>query len=167
MSEPKINFEDLAKGKISIELVDKLENLRLSLESNTLTGRVNKKEIIKSIDEIIDTIPVELRTARWIVREQESFISKAQDEAISIVEDANKESEKLIEESYVLKEAVIEADALIKQSELESQSYRATIEDAVDNKMEEIQNKINQLNEFLDQERSKLRQPRDIDKPQQ
>ena len=66
-----------------------------------------------------------------------------------------------------LKEAVIEANALIKQSELESQSYRAKIEDAVDNKMEEIQNKINQLNEFLDQERSKLRQPRDIDKPQQ
>jgi hypothetical protein len=90
MSEPKINFEDLAKGNISIELVDKLENLRLSLESNSLTGRVNKKEIIKSIDEIIDTIPVELRTARWIVREQESFISKAQNEANLIVEDARK-----------------------------------------------------------------------------
>ena len=45
MSEPKINFEDLAKGKISIELVDKLENLRLSLESNTLTVIVNKNEI--------------------------------------------------------------------------------------------------------------------------
>ena len=165
MSEPKINFEDLAKGNISIELVDKLENLRLSLESNSLTGRVNKKEVIKSIDEIIDTIPVELRTARWIVREQESFISKAQNEANSIVEDARKESEKLSKESYVLQEAVIEANALIKQSELESQSYRATIEDSIDNKMDEIQNKISQLNEFLDQERSKLRQPRDIDKP--
>tara|TARA_B100000579_G_C22106563_1_gene521187 strand:- start:1 stop:498 length:498 start_codon:yes stop_codon:yes gene_type:complete len=165
MSESKINFEDLAKGYVSIEIVDKLENLRSSLESNTLTGRVNKKEILKRIDEIIDTIPVELRTARWIVREQESFISKAKDESILIVEDAKKESEKLIEDSYVLKEAVIEANALIEQSELESQSYRSTIEDAVDKKMEEIQNKINQLNEFLDKERSKLRQPRDIDKP--
>ena len=44
-------------------------------------------------------------------------------------------------------------------------NWLATIEDAVDKKMEEIQNKINQLNEFLDKERSKLRQPRDIDKP--
>ena len=165
MSESKINFEDLAKGNVSIEIVDKLENLRSSLESNSLTGRVNKKEILKSIDEIIDTIPVELRTARWIVREQESFISKAKDESTSIVEDAKKESEKLIEDSYVLKEAVVEANALIKQSELESQSYRSTIEDAVDKKIEEIQNKINQLNEFLDKERSKLRQPREIDKP--
>ena len=79
MPEAEINFEDISKGKIKIDIVDKLENLRASLESNSLTGRINKKEIINNIDEIIDTIPVELRTARWIVREQESFISMAND----------------------------------------------------------------------------------------
>ena len=64
-----------------------------------------------------------------------------------------------------MQEAVVEANAIIKQTELEAQSYRANIEDAVDGKMEEIQSKINQLKEFLDQERTKLRQPRDIEKP--
>ena len=48
---------------------------------------------------------------------------------------------------------------------LEAQSYRANIEDSVDRKMEEIQSKINQLKDFLDRERTKLRQPRDIEKP--
>ena len=60
---------------------------------------------------------------------------------------------------------MVEANAIIKQTELEAQSYRANIEDAVDGKMEEILSKINQLKEFLDQERLKLRQPRDIEKP--
>tara|TARA_B100002051_G_scaffold264473_1_gene289358 strand:- start:499 stop:996 length:498 start_codon:yes stop_codon:yes gene_type:complete len=165
MPEAEINFEDIAKGNVRIDIVDKLENLRESLESNSLTGRVNKKEIINKIDEIIDTIPVELRTARWIVREQESFINKAKDDSKEIVEEARRESEKLIQESYVLQEAVIEANAIIKQTELEAQSYRANIEDSVDRKMEEIQSKINQLKDFLDQERTKLRQPRDIEKP--
>ena len=165
MPEAEINFEDIAKGNVRIDIVDKLENLRESLESNSLTGRVNKKEIINKIDEIIDTIPVELRTARWIVREQESFINKAKDDSKEIVEEARRESEKLIQESYVLQEAVIEANAIIKQTELEAQSYRANIEDSVDRKMEEIQSKINQLRDFLDQERTKLRQPRDIEKP--
>ena len=64
-----------------------------------------------------------------------------------------------------MQEAVVEANAIIKQTELEAQSYRANIEDAVDGKMEEIQSKINQLKDFLDQERTKLRQPRDIEKP--
>ena len=165
MPEAEINFEDIAKGNVRIDIVDKLENLRASLESNSFTGRVNKKEIINNIDEIIDTIPVELRTARWIVREQESFINKAKDDSKEIVEEARRESEKLIQESYVLQEAVIEANAIIKQTELEAQSYRANIEDSVDRKMEEIQSKINQLKDFLDQERTKLRQPRDIEKP--
>ena len=165
MPEAEINFEDIAKGNVRIDIVDKLETLRASLESNSLTGRVNKKEIINKIDEIIDTIPVELRTARWIVREQESFINKAKDDSKEIVEEARRESEKLIQESYVLQEAVIEANAIIKQTELEAQSYRANIEDSVDRKMEEIQSKINQLKDFLDQERTKLRQPRDIEKP--
>ncbi len=165
MPEAEINFEDIAKGNVRIDIVDKLENLRESLESNSLTGRVNKKEIINKIDEIIDTIPVELRTARWIVREQESFINKAKDDSKEIVEEARRESEKLIQESYVLQEAVIEANAIIKQTEFEAQSYRANIEDSVDRKIEEIQSKIDQLKDFLDQERTKLRQPRDIEKP--
>ena len=165
MPEAEINFEDIAKGNVRIDIVDKLENLRESLEPNSLTGRVNKKEIINKIDEIIDTIPVELRTARWIVREQESFINKAKDDSKEIVEGARRESEKLIQESYVLQEAVIEANAIIKQTELEAQSYRANIEDSVDRKIEEIQSKIDQLKDFLDQERTKLRQPRDIEKP--
>ncbi len=45
MPKPEINFEDIAKGKVRIDIVDKLENLRASLESNSLSGRLNKKEI--------------------------------------------------------------------------------------------------------------------------
>ena len=38
MPEAEINFEDISKGKVKIDIVDKLENLRTSLESNSLTG---------------------------------------------------------------------------------------------------------------------------------
>ena len=165
MSDVEINFEDIAKGNIKIDIVDKLESLKSSLESKSLKGRLNKNEFISRLDEIIDTIPVELRTARWIVREQDSFINKAKEESKEIIEEARRESEKLIQESYVLQEAVVEANAIVKQTELEVQSYRVNIEDSVDQQMEEIQNKIIQLKEFLDKERSKLRQPRDIEKP--
>ena len=46
MPEAEINFEDIAKGKVKIDIVDKLENLRASLESNSLTGRINKKKLL-------------------------------------------------------------------------------------------------------------------------
>ena len=165
MSSSDINFENVIKGNKSLNIVDKLEELRTQLNSNSLKGRINKKELVKSIDEIIDSVPVEMRTARWIVREQESFINQAKQESKNLVNDAKIESEKLIANSYVLQEAVIEANALIKQAEVETQAYRANIEDTIDQKIEDIQSKIQQMANFLDKEKNKLREPRNIDKP--
>lgn len=165
MSSSDINFESVIKGNKSLNIVDKLEELRTQLNSNSLKGRINKKEIVKSIDEIIDSVPVEMRTARWIVREQESFINQAKQESKNLVNDAKIESEKLIANSYVLQEAVIEANALIKQAEVETQAYRANIEDTIDQKIEDIQSKIQQMANFLEIEKNKLREPRNIDKP--
>jgi vacuolar-type H+-ATPase subunit H len=165
MSSSDINFENVIKGNKSLNIVDKLEELRTQLNSNSLKGRINKKELIKSIDEIIDSVPVEMRTARWIVREQESFINQAKQESKNLVNDAKIESEKLIANSYVLQEAVIEANALIKQAEVETQAYRANIEDTIDQKIEDIQSKIQQMANFLEIEKNNLREPRNIDKP--
>ena len=56
MNNSETNFENVLKGESKIEIVDKLENLRNQLNSNTLKGRINKKDILKSIDEIINTL---------------------------------------------------------------------------------------------------------------
>jgi vacuolar-type H+-ATPase subunit H len=167
MTNSEINFEEVIKGNKRVDIVDKLEELRTQLNSNSLKGRLNKKDLIKSIDEIIDSVPVEMRTARWIVREQESFINQAKNESKNLINEAKVESEKLIANSYVLQEAVIEANALIKQAEVETQAYRASIEDTVDQKIEDIQLKIQQISNFLEVEKNKLREPRNIDKPQE
>ena len=50
MNNSETNFENVLKGESKIEIVDKLENLRNQLNSNTLKGRINKKDILKSID---------------------------------------------------------------------------------------------------------------------
>jgi vacuolar-type H+-ATPase subunit H len=167
MTNSEINFEEVIKGNKRVDIVDKLDELRTQLNSNSLKGRLNKKDLIKSIDEIIDSVPVEMRTARWIVREQESFINQAKNESKNLINEAKVESEKLIANSYVLQEAVIEANALIKQAEVETQAYRASIEDTVDQKIEDIQLKIQQMSNFLEVEKNKLREPRNIDKPQE
>jgi len=165
MKDNNLDFNELSNSNKKISLVDSLENLRKKLNSNSIVSRLNKKELIQELDEIIDTIPVELRTARWIVREQDSFINLAKEEAEEIIKAAKVESEKLIADSYVLQEAVIEANALIKQAEIESQHYRASVEDSIDLKIDEVLHRVTQLVTFLESEKQKLREPRNIDKP--
>lgn len=167
MSKSEISIEDVLSGQIKMEYVDQLELLKENLSSNSfLNNKTNKKEIIKLVDNLIDLMPVELRTARFIVREQELYLKKAKDEAEEILSKADQESSRLISESFVLQEAVVEANALVKQAEQEAILNRASVEDKLDNKLKDIESKIDELSQIIEREKSNLRQPRKIIDPE-
>ena len=120
--EENFNLDDVISGEKKIQYVDKLEVLREKINSSGLmSSRANKKELIEIVENLIDLMPVELRTARWLVREQDTFLNKAREEASEILSIAKVESDRLTSDSYVLQEAVIEANALIKKAEDEAQ----------------------------------------------
>ncbi len=168
MSEVEnFNLDNVISGEKKIQYVDKLEILREKINSSgVLSSRSNKKELIEIVENLIDLMPVELRTARWLVREQDTFLNKAREEANEILSIAKVESDRLIANSYVLQEAVIEANTLIKKAEDEAQAYRAQIEDQIDSKLTEILNKFEQINDFIETEKNSLRQPRKIAEPE-
>ena len=168
MSEQEnFNLDEVISGEKKIEYVDKLELLREKVNSKSvLSSRSNKKELIEIVENLIDLMPVELRTARWLVREQDTYLNKAREEANEILSIAKVESDRLIADSYVLQEAVIEANALIKKAEDEAQAYRAQIEDQIDVKLTEVLNKFEQINNFIETEKKSLRQPRKIVEPE-
>ncbi len=161
--QENFNLDEVISGDRKIEYVDKLELLREKVNSKgVLSSRSNKKELIEIVENLIDLMPVELRTARWLVREQDTYLNKAREEANEILSIAKVESDRLIADSYVLQEAVIEANALIKKAEDEAQAYRAQIEDEIDLKLTEVLNKFEQINNFIETEKKRLRQPRKI-----
>jgi len=165
--EENFNLDDVISGEKKIQYVDKLEVLREKINSNGLmSSRSNKKELIEIVENLIDLMPVELRTARWLVREQDTFLNKAREEASEILSIAKVESDRLTSDSYVLQEAVIEANALIKKAEDEAQAYRAQVEDQIDLKLTEILSKFEQINNFIETEKNSLRQPRKIVEPE-
>ena len=165
--QENFNLDEVISGDRKIEYVDKLELLREKVNSKgVLSSRSNKKELIEIVENLIDLMPVELRTARWLVREQDTYLNKAREEANEILSIAKVESDRLIADSYVLQEAVIEANALIKKAEDEAQAYRAQIEDQIDAKLTEVLNKFEQINNFIETEKKSLRQPRKIVEPE-
>ncbi len=167
MGEESSSIDKVLSGEIKLEYIDKLELLKENLSSNSfLNNRSNKKDILKLVENLIDLMPVELRTARFIVREQELYLKKAKEEAEEILSNADKESSKLISESFVLQEAVVEANALVKQAEQEAILSRASVEDKLDNKLEQIKSKIDELSDIVEREKTNLRQPRKITEPE-
>ena len=167
MGEESSSIDKILSGEIKLEYIDQLELLKENLSSNSfLNNRSNKKDILKLVENLIDLMPVELRTARFIVREQELYLKKAKEEAEEILSNADKESSRLISESFVLQEAVVEANALVKQAEQEAILSRASVEDKLDNKLEQIKSKIDELSDIVEREKTNLRQPRKITEPE-
>lgn len=167
MAEENSSIDKVLSGEMKLEYIDQLELLKENLSSNSfLNNRSNKKDILKLVENLIDLMPVELRTARFIVREQELYLKKAKEEAEEILSNADKESSRLISESFVLQEAVVEANALVKQAEQEAILSRANVEDKLDNKLEEIKSKIDELSDIVEREKTNLRQPRKITEPE-
>ena len=167
MAEESSSIDKVLSGEMKLEYIDQLELLTENLSSNSfLNNRSNKKDILKLVENLIDLMPVELRTARFIVREQELYLKKAKEEAEEILSNADKESSRLISESFVLQEAVVEANALVKQAEQEAILSRASVEDKLDNKLEEIKSKIDELSDIVEREKTNLRQPRKITEPE-
>jgi hypothetical protein len=167
MVDENISLDKVLSGEMKLEYIDQLELLKENLSSNSfLNNRSSKKDVLKLVENLIDLMPVELRTARFIVREQELYLNKAREEADEILANADKESAKLISESFVLQEAVVEANALVKQAEQEAILNRASVEDKLDQKLEEIQLKIDELSNILEREKTNLRQPRKITEPE-
>jgi|TARA_B100000989_G_scaffold70250_1_gene49132 hypothetical protein len=167
MGEESSSIDKVLSGEMKLEYIDQLELLKENLSSNSfLNNRSNKKDILKLVENLIDLMPVELRTARFIVREQELYLKKAKEEAEEILSNADKESSRLISESFVLQEAVVEANALVKQAEQEAILSRASVEDKLDNKLEEIKSKIDELSDIVEREKTNLRQPRKITEPE-
>ena len=167
MAEESSSIDKVLSGEMKLEYIDQLELLKENLSSNSfLNNRSNKKDILKLVENLIDLMPVELRTARFIVREQELYLKKAKEEAEEILSNADKESSRLISESFVLQEAVVEANALVKQAEQEAILSRASVEDKLDNKLEEIKSKIDEWSDIVEREKTNLRQPRKITEPE-
>ena len=160
------NLEEVMDGNVSFFIVDKLDKLRKELTSNNLLSKkIGRNQLLKVVDEILDSLPAELRTARWIVREQQSFLSKAREDSDKILEESRFESENLISDSYVIKEAVIEANALIKNAEIEIMSERAIVEDEIDVILTSLEATLKDLLSIVDLQKKKLRTPRIIESP--
>ena len=161
-----MSVEEVMDGNVSFSIVDKLDKLRDELSSSSmLSKKIGRSELLAIIDDILDSLPAELRTARWIVREQQSFLLKAKEDAEEIINQAREESEILISDSYVIKEAVVEANALIKNAEMDMISERAIIEDEIDSVLISLETTLKDLLGVVNKQKEKLRTPRTIETP--
>lgn len=144
------------------ELVDELilavEGARtVPLSSSVMLDR---EQLLDMLYRLRDELPDELRSARWMVRERETFVARTNEKAREMLEKARERSDELVSESYIVKEAVDEANALVRHAEAEATRIRLEAEDYSEKALEETEAVLADLLGQVRRSRGELHQAR-------
>ncbi len=136
------------------DLITEIENARaVPLSSNVM---ISQEDMLDRLHEAAEELPEELRSARWMVRERESYIARTNERAREVLKKAKSESELLVSENYIVQEAVEEANTLIRNAENEARRIRLEAEDYAERHLSEAETVLGELYRHVTEARAEL-----------
>jgi chromosome segregation ATPase len=143
-----------AIAEVLEELITEIEAARAVPLSNSVM--INQEDMLDRLHQAVEDLPEELRAARWMVRERESYIARTNEKAQSLVAKAREESAMLVSDNYVVQEAVEEANSLVRNAESEARRIRLEAEDYAERHLAEAEMVLGELYRYITEARAEL-----------
>ncbi len=168
-SDPLDSAEVGAIESMLEELIAQLlEAKTMPLSQNVL---VNKAAFITNLERILSLLPEEVRAARWMIREQEAFVARANEKskeimsqtnqkAHAIMENARHQADLMVSQSNIVAEAVEEANILVRNAEGEGRRIRLQAEDYSEDRLVQLEHLFGNLVRQVRETRSEFHQAR-------
>lgn len=131
--------------------IHQLEELIREAKSMPLSASVlvNKDEVLELVDGMRNTLPEEIKQARWVVKDREELLTKARRDSQRIVEEAEQEQLRMATREEVVKRAEAEADRILAEAREEARRMRLEAEDYVDAKLAQFEIALQRSSEEL------------------
>ena len=96
---------------------------------------LNREEFGELLQDAIDGLPEELKQARWLLKERDDVLERAQRDAERIIDVARVRAERMVERTEVVREARRSAEDMVDQAGRLAAQMRLEAEDYVDRKL--------------------------------
>lgn len=136
------------------DLITEVEQARAVPLSNNVM--INQEEFLDQLHNAAQELPEEIRAARWMVRERESYIARTNEKAREVITKAQEESARLVSQNYVVQEAVEEANTLVRNAESEARRIRLEAEDYAERHLAEAETVLGELYRYVTEARAEL-----------
>ncbi len=154
------------------KIIDQIEELIVAVEEARpvpLSQNVmfNRDDFVDRLRAVQEALPEELRAARWMVRQRETYITRTNEKARELLASAQAQSDELVSEHYVVAEAVEEANRLVRNAETEAERIRLEAEDYAEQHLAEAETVLGELLRYVRESRAELHRtlPAPIDPP--
>ena len=96
---------------------------------------INRDEFGAILQDAIDGLPEELREARWLLKERDQVVERAEHEASRLVDAARVRAERMVEKNELVREARRTSEEILEDAERHAAAIRHEAEDYVDRKL--------------------------------
>jgi len=133
--------------------IQQLEDMVKEAKSMPLSSSalLNREELLEFVAEMRESLPEEIKQARWVVRDREELLGKARREAEQLVERAKAEQARLVSRESVVEAANEEAERIVGEARDQAHQVRMEADDYVDAKLAQFEITIQRLQELLTQ----------------
>jgi hypothetical protein len=115
------------------QLIDTISSAKsMPLSSSAIIAR---DEVMALLELARDTLPEELRRARYLLRERDEFLSRTRLDAEELLEEARVQSERMVQRTEIVRQAEHRARRLVEDAEADARRLRLEAEDFVDHKL--------------------------------
>jgi len=129
------------------ELLNELQDIINEAKVLPLSGGkviVDTEKILDVLDDIQDTLPMELRQAKNIVADRSQIVAEAKKEADDIIRIAEERKRSLVQQSEIIQEAKLQAGEMIADAKNKTAEMRKAANDYVDSIMKKVDDAISE-----------------------
>lgn len=134
-----------------IDVIEAARPMPLSSDS-----RINKEEVLELLNEAVERLPDELRSARWLLKEREEFLAKVRREGDEILELARNRAERMVERTEIVRAAEQRARTIVDAAEAEARRMRHEVEDFCDRKLASFEVVLQKTMKLVAQGRARM-----------
>jgi cell division septum initiation protein DivIVA len=119
------------------ELIEQLIDAVSSAKSMPLSSSaiISREEILDLLELARDSIPDEIRRARWMLRERDEFMAVTRHEAEDVLEEARVQAERMVQRTEIVRQAEHRARRILEDAEADARRMQREAEDFVDHKL--------------------------------
>jgi F0F1-type ATP synthase membrane subunit b/b' len=127
--------------------IHQLEEMVRDAKSMPLSSSalLNRDEVLELIEQMKDSLPDEIKQARWIVKDREELLAKARRDAEAMVEQARDEQLRLASHEAVVQRAQEESDRILQEASEDGRRLRLESEDYVDAKLAQLESALQRI----------------------
>lgn len=121
--------------------------------------RVNRDELLDILDDAVERLPDELRSARWLLKERDEYMARTRREAEDLIGEAKAQVAQMVQRTEVVKAAEARARRTNEDAEANARRMRREAEDFCDQRLASFENVLAKVQRSVAVGRQRLAAP--------